>query len=312
MKKSFICIICCLLAALVMVACTPVAEEKPAEDNIAEEIVIEEETEDSNDGEMVIIEIDEEALSEEEAEEEPYSNLMPYSKLWLFRYAPASVAPLSEQVGDNGIYDEIESYPDPSTYKLIMDYHNQAVWVLAKDEFGDFTQLERVMICSSGGNGNWTPEGNYAMGEHKVRFGEFKSDNCFGQYWSQIYKRFYFHSLLYDQRSAATWTRTSYNNLGTPVSHGCVRLFVPDARWVYYNAAPGTQCIITTDIERNEYLRYALRHGYEGATDVLSENEEYPVIYTWQVEDAHEKTWQQVLDIAKTAPLSQSEAEAME
>ena len=25
------------------------------------------------------------------------------------------------------------------------------------------------------------------------------------------------------------------------MSHGCIRLTVPDARWIYYNVAPGTE-----------------------------------------------------------------------
>ena len=80
---------------------------------------------------------------------------------------------------------------------------------------------------------------------------------------------------------------------------------MPAARWIYYNIAPGTQCIVTTDIEKNQFLKDALKKGYGAATDVLCENEEYPVIYSWQAEAAHEKTWQQVLDIA-SAPYPES------
>lgn len=307
MKKAFISVICCIIAIIFLVSCTPVINDVPEEVPDIKEEDTQDNAQDITE-DMVIVEIDEELLSEEEEEEEaPYSNLKPYSKLWLYRYAPSSVAPLSEQVGDNGIYDEPTDLPKNDTYKLIVDYHNQVVWVVARDEFGDYNILTRVMICSTGGNGSWTPEGNYLTHDHKVRFGEFKSDDCFGQYWSQIFDRFYFHSLLYDERDASTWTKTSYNNLGSPASHGCVRLYVPDARWIYYNIAPGTQCIVTTEIEKNEYLKAAVKKGYDAASDVISKEEEFPAGYMWLVKSAHEKTFEKVLEIAKTMPPQEEE-----
>ncbi len=36
----------------------------------------------------------------------------------------------------------------------------------------------------------------------------------------------------------------SFNKLGVADSHGCVRLTVPDARWMWYHIAPGTECVI--------------------------------------------------------------------
>ena len=123
----------------------------------------------------------------------------------------------------------------------------------------------------SGGNGNWTPEGIYTMGDHRVRFGEFKSLGGFAQYWSQIEGRFYFHSILYNKRSASTLIKSSYNNLGQPGSHGCVRLLVPDAEWIYANCAPGTICEVTTEPEADKALKAALKKGYDAATDITKE-----------------------------------------
>ena len=53
----------------------------------------------------------------------------------------------------------------------------------------------------------------------------------------------YFHSILYSKRDASSYTG-SFNNLGKRASHGCIRLTVPDARWIWYNAAPGTTVIV--------------------------------------------------------------------
>lgn len=197
----------------------------------------------------------------------------PYTMAWLDKYAPASVAPFEEQVGDNGDYSEDIKRPANDTYELVVDYTNQCVYAFSKDKDGE-RKLERVMMCTTGGNGNWTPEGDYNLGEDYKRFGYFTSFNCYAQYWTQMWRSFYFHSLLYKTRDASSYTMSSYNNLGTPGSHGCIRLLVPDARWIYENCAPGTECTVTTAYKKNPALKNALRNGYKGATDYVPTGDE--------------------------------------
>lgn len=193
----------------------------------------------------------------------------PYTMEWAARYAPASVASFEEQVGDNGDYDDIIERPPSDTYRIIVDYTNQCVYAYSRDESGNYTILERVMICTTGGNGDWTPTGEFKMSTDYHRFGYFPSFNCYAQYWTQMFGNFYFHSIIYNARDASTYTMNSYNNLGKPGSHGCIRLFVPDARWIYENCAPGTWGEVTTRYERDEELRNVLRNGYEGCIDYV-------------------------------------------
>lgn len=199
----------------------------------------------------------------------PIPEPMPYTMAWLDKYAPASVASLEEQVGDNGDYEPVAQYLPADTYKLVVDYHNQCVYAFAKDDAGDFKVLVRVMICTTGGNGNWTPEGTYKLGGSRVRFGYFTDYNCYAQYWSQMTGSFYFHSLLYSARDAKYYSKSAYKNLGKAGSHGCIRLLVPDARWIYECCAPGTLCIVTTEYPKNQKLKDALRKGYAGAVDYI-------------------------------------------
>jgi lipoprotein-anchoring transpeptidase ErfK/SrfK len=162
------------------------------------------------------------------------------------------VAPFEEQVGDNGDYSE-PVRPPAGTYSLVVDYTNQCVY--AYKETGGIPELVRVMICTTGGNGNWTPEGVYDMGDDYHRFGYFTSFDCYAQYWTQMAGNFYFHSILYSARDASTYTMSSYNNLGKPGSHGCIRMLVPDARWIYENCAPGTKCEVTTAFHKKKPCR---------------------------------------------------------
>ena len=155
--------------------------------------------------------------------------------------APTTEMTFEELVGDNGIYEEPAAYPPPDTYSIVIDIFHQVVIVYERDKDGAYTVPVRYMVCSTGASKTPTPRGTYSSGAHKVRFGLFVNDGVYGQYWTQITGRIYFHSLLYKHRNACSYTTSSYKRLGTRTSHGCVRLLVPDARWVYYHIAPGTQ-----------------------------------------------------------------------
>ena len=41
----------------------------------------------------------------------------------------------------------------------------------------------------------------------------------------------------------STITKNPKNELGKHVSHGCIRLDVNNAKWIYDNIAPGTRCL---------------------------------------------------------------------
>ncbi len=173
---------------------------------------------------------------------------LPFTEL-----APTVAMPFEELVGDNGVYEdetEIPPLPSSDTYKLVVNIAWQFAAVYARDESGEYTVPVRYMIVTTGANKSPTPRGTYSMDDHYVRFGLF-SCGVYGQYWRQITRAFYTHSLLYTRRNANTYT-SSYSLLGKRGSHGCVRMMVPDARWVYYNIAPGTTCEIIKGDKEDE------------------------------------------------------------
>ena len=108
---------------------------------------------------------------------------------------------------------------------------------------GEYTAPVRYIIISFGARETPTPQGTFEMGDSSVRFGKFVTYGVFGQYWRQITRSIFCHSLIYESKNARSYTN-SYNELGKRVSHGCVRMLVPDARWIYYNLGPGTVCEI--------------------------------------------------------------------
>lgn len=53
-----------------------------------------------------------------------------------------------------------------------------------------------------------------------------------------------FHSVLYNSKSESSLSKSSVRNLGRKASHGCVRLAVKDAKWIWQNCPAGTTIIV--------------------------------------------------------------------
>lgn len=155
--------------------------------------------------------------------------------------APTTTMTFEQLVWDDGDYSYPEGFLAPDAYKIIVDCYYQVVMVFAKDELGNYTIPVRYMICSTGASdGHETRKGTFQLKSARVRYSIFSGTASYAQYWSLIVSRTYFHSMLYNSTDWTDYTTSSWKNLGTNVSHGCVRLTVPDARWIWYNAAPGT------------------------------------------------------------------------
>ena len=145
----------------------------------------------------------------------------------------------AELVGDNGDYSKVSSWPPAGTYSIEIDLTNRVMTV-----FDSAGTPVRQMLCTIGRWDTPTPQGTFLMGGQRERFGYFEKFECYAQYWSQIDGDIFIHSVLYREKDADTLIRSSYRNLGRASSHGCVRLTVPDARWIYENVAPGSQVTI--------------------------------------------------------------------
>ena len=173
-------------------------------------------------------------------------------------YAPTVNMSFEELVGglEDSYYeteagvDEIlpAGYPAPGTYKLIVDVTWQVVMAFKKDANGKYTVPVRYMLCSTGSAKNGlTKIGTFPLKECRLRFGTFASGDFSAQYWTLIVSRTYFHSVVYHrgarngQKDLNSVYIDKYLKLGSQDSHGCIRLPVPDARWIYYNCAYGTE-----------------------------------------------------------------------
>lgn len=148
---------------------------------------------------------------------------------------------------------------DPSRYFVQVDLTNQVVTAYERDVYGEYSVVVRQMICSTGKKSTPSPHGTFEMGARRVRFGFFVNHDCYGQYWSQITRNIYFHSVLYSERNTDSLIKSSFNNLGKAVSHGCVRLMPQDAKWIYQNIPEGTTVTFTKAIAKDKELTKALK-----------------------------------------------------
>ena len=127
-------------------------------------------------------------------------------------------------------------------YYIKINRQQNVVTIYGLDSKGAYTVPVKAMTCSTGVN-NATPAGTFTM-SGKYRWHELMGE-VYGQYCSRIHGGVLFHSVFYNEPSnPATLAYNSYNRLGTQASHGCVRLNVADAKWIYDNCPSGTRVTI--------------------------------------------------------------------
>ncbi len=121
-------------------------------------------------------------------------------------------------------------------YYISVNRLENCVTIYKSDKKGRYSIPVKAMRCSTGGKN--TPLGVYEAGERYPFRALFYG--VYGQYAVRIVNDILFHSSSYDSMSKNTLIATEFNRLGKSVSHGCIRLTVEDAKWIYDNCAYGT------------------------------------------------------------------------
>lgn len=130
-------------------------------------------------------------------------------------------------------------------YVLKVSVKDQRVYAYGLDDNNEYTDLVRTMKCSTGRKGTDTPLGTFENGTGPgARWHYFQKFDCWAQYAYYIQGDIMFHSVLYGTKEGSV-TRSSVNNLGRRASHGCVRLSVEDAKWIWTNCPRNTRVEIS-------------------------------------------------------------------
>ena len=122
-------------------------------------------------------------------------------------------------------------------FYLRVNCTTNTVMIYTQDENGDFTVPDSVMLCSTGldSEGMSTPKGVYNLTGNRWEWLEMV-DGTYGIYVTQFSGDFLFHSVPYTEYgNHGSLKPGEYDKLGTDASHGCVRLCIRDAKWIYDN-----------------------------------------------------------------------------
>ena len=114
------------------------------------------------------------------------------------------------------------------------------------------------MICSTGVKGWDSDLGDWVTNGRRARWCYFSKWGGHAQYWTRINENIAFHSVTYSEPDTRKLNVKSYNKLGRRASHGCIRMLVSDAKWMYDNIKKGTTVHITEDLPLDEELTKSL------------------------------------------------------
>ncbi|MDL2318637.1 peptidoglycan-binding protein [Eubacteriales bacterium OttesenSCG-928-A19] len=148
--------------------------------------------------------------------------------------------------------------PSPVPYRIGVDLTNQVTTVYARDDAGTYSSVVKHMLCSTGTESDPTPPGTYILNGDTSRWCYFPKWGTHAQYWTRIDAYNAFHSVIYGSANEKALKKSSYTGLGAPASHGCIRLMVEDAKWLYDNIGKGTEVVIYEG-SPDEELKMALK-----------------------------------------------------
>ena len=149
--------------------------------------------------------------------------------------------------------------PTPVPYAITVDVNNQVTTVYGLDEHGEHTVVVREMLCSTGRKATPSDPGDWTLTGRKAKWCYFPKWGGHARYWTRINSSIAFHSVIYNSVNTMDLATSSYKNLGKRASHGCIRLTVADAKWIYDNCGAGTVVSIVENMPDDPELRASLK-----------------------------------------------------
>ncbi len=127
--------------------------------------------------------------------------------------------------------EEID-YTNSSYFRIDVNLEEQLVRVYYKGE------VIREMVCSAGTEEHPTPTGTFRTNE-KIYYSWLPKYDVGAYYFVRFYGSYLFHSIPYDEEGNII--EEERDKLGSPASHGCIRLSVENAKWFYQTLPLGVE-----------------------------------------------------------------------
>lgn len=176
---------------------------------------------------------------------------------------------------NGNILNDVSDIFNPSSKYITVDRKKGITTIYGyNSQTGSYDTPIKSMWCSVGNPITLSKAGTYRMG-WQLRTKEMNASDgsyrCWAPYVSQIYGTVYFHGVASDTPDLRTVSAGAFMALGTPQSHGCIRLAAIDAKWIYYNTSTGTTVKIGDNLASPmSPKRYAWRGGALGMDPTYS------------------------------------------
>jgi len=135
------------------------------------------------------------------------------------------------------MWDKVKNTKSGTKYLIAVDCGKNRTCIY-KGKKGDW-KLKDYWKCTTGKKSTPTIKGKFKVCGKVSHFGEQKGYSVW--YATRIKYEYYFHSILY-----RPWSKSSVlsGTLGKNLSHGCIRLKLKNAKWIYNNCKSGTKIVI--------------------------------------------------------------------
>lgn len=175
---------------------------------------------------------------------------------------------------DGSLMEDVTSIFNPSSKYITVDRTRGRVTIYGYNSAtGSYDTPIKSMICSVGNPISYTAAGTYKIG-WQLKKKQMRGEDyvCWAPYVSQIYGAVYFHGVASSTADLNNISAVDFNSLGSPMSHGCVRLAAIDAKWIYYNVSSGTTVRIgdNLDYPLTNPTRYTWTGGAFGSDPTYS------------------------------------------
>ena len=135
-------------------------------------------------------------------------------------------------------YADAQQYSSNTQYLIMVDLSEQ-ITVLYKGSQNNWI-FQREFTCSTGTSAHPTPTGEYRTTIHDLYFDSFGYRCWYATGF--IGGEYLFHSSPYTQTSSPQVCAD--RTMGTPSSHGCIRMHLEDAKYLYDTVPLGTKVVI--------------------------------------------------------------------
>lgn len=131
------------------------------------------------------------------------------------------------------MYRKAQGYSSNTNWLILCDTTRNQVCIYWGSK-GNW-KLQKNWTCTTGAWDTPTVLGQYTVGAKGYVFGSGFS--CY--YYTQFCGNYLFHSVTYYQNTFSIMD----GRLGMNLSHGCVRLQIDNAKWIYDNIPSGTKVV---------------------------------------------------------------------